>query len=127
MKNIAVPVNKDGNIDEHFGHCEYYSIYSVAEDGTVTISETFEAPQGCGCKSNIASVLAAKDVTMMLAGSIGNGAVNVLAMQNIGVVRGCQGKADDVVKLFVEGQLVDSGVNCSAHGHNHGEGHNCSH
>lgn len=50
----------------------------------------------CGCKSNIASILAEMGVSMMLAGNMGDGAVNVLNHSGIDVVRGYQGNVKDV-------------------------------
>jgi predicted Fe-Mo cluster-binding NifX family protein len=52
---VAVPT-KDNFVDDHFGHCAYYTIFTI-EGGKVISTETLPSPQGCGCKSNIASVL----------------------------------------------------------------------
>lgn len=43
------------------------------------------------------------------------------------VVRGCSGKADDVVKLFIDGLVKDSGSSCHQHESHHQNGHECSH
>lgn len=116
---IAVPVKEDFSIDEHFGHCAFYQIYTISENNEILFIETTDSPQGCGCKSNIAETLSKKGVTVMLAGGIGNGAINVLSGQGIQVVRNCEGKALDNVKAFVEGALVDGGETCSTHDHEH--------
>ena len=58
---------KDGRIDDHFGHCAYYTIFTV-ENGQITAEETMASPEGCGCKSGIAPVLAEKGVIVMLGG-----------------------------------------------------------
>ena len=86
---IALPTRGD-SIDSHFGHCEYYTIYTV-QDSKIISEEMLSSPPGCGCKSNIASVLAKMDVHMMLAGNMGDGAVTVLNNSGIDVVRGCEG------------------------------------
>jgi predicted Fe-Mo cluster-binding NifX family protein len=112
---IAVPV-RDGYVNEHFGHSDTYSVYSVSEDRKVTFSELVTAQEGCGCKSGIADVLARKGVTLMLAGNIGAGAINHLYFSGIEVVRGCTGKAEDVVQSFLEGNVEDSKQTCSHHG-----------
>jgi predicted Fe-Mo cluster-binding NifX family protein len=126
---IAVPVNGNNQIDGHFGHCELYKVYSIAENGEINDAQTIPSPQGCGCKSNIASVLASQGVTVMLAGGIGEGAINVLKHSGIDVVRGCEGNADMVVKLFVAGKVTDSGSSCQLHEQHHGDGqdHVCNH
>ena len=56
MKRIAVPA-RDGHIDDHFGHCDHYLIYSVEEKKIIDI-QRMESPQGCGCKSGVATTLA---------------------------------------------------------------------
>ena len=30
QKKIAIPT-RGNNVDEHFGHCEYYTVYSINE------------------------------------------------------------------------------------------------
>ncbi len=130
---IAVPVTSDNQIDGHFGHCDSYGVYTISEGNEITDISRVKSPEGCGCKSDIASVLSSDGVTVMLAGGIGGGAVNVLNSNGIEVVRGCSGNATDVVKLYVSGLVEDTGSNCNHHGdhhhhdHDHGHSHNCSH
>ena len=89
---IAVPT-RDNVVDSHFGHCAYYTIYTI-EDNKVTAKETLPSPQGCGCKSNIAPTLHNMGVEIMLAGNMGEGAKNVLRNNSIAVIRGCSGPVD---------------------------------
>lgn len=121
---VAIPTR--GNVvDEHFGHCEMYTVFSVSDNKKITGSEIVPSPQGCGCKSNIASVLHEMGVTVMLAGNMGEGAYNVLNYNGIEVFRGCSGNINNVIEDYVNGKLADSNVNCMNHG-NH-EGHQCNH
>lgn len=110
---LALPA-REGIIDAHFGHCEYYLVYTVENDSIVS-EEKVVSPQGCGCKSNIASTLAAMGVTLMLAGNMGDGAVRVLSGQGIRVVRGCSGSLRAVAESWLAGTLKDSGETCHAH------------
>ena len=68
---IAVPVTNDDQIDGHFGHCEFYSVFTISEKNEISDVNTIPAVEGCGCKSNIAGTLAEEGVTVMLAGGIG--------------------------------------------------------
>jgi predicted Fe-Mo cluster-binding NifX family protein len=68
---ITVPVTKENQIDGHFGHCESYGVFSISEGNDIVEIKSVESPRGCGCKSDIASVLAADGVTVMLADGIG--------------------------------------------------------
>ena len=85
---IAVPT-RNNEVDDHFGHCETYTIFSVDASNQIQKIETLPAPQGCGCKSNIAEILKEEGVKVLLAGNMGNGALNVLTNQGIDVYRGC--------------------------------------
>ena len=124
MMKIALPTM--GNVvDDHFGHCEMFTVYSIDENNQVISSEVIPSVEGCGCKSGIASVLRDKGVKIMLAGNMGEGAVNVLGNNGIAVYRGCHGNVREVVDTFLAGNVADSGKSCAGH---HGEaGHQCNH
>ena len=62
---IAIPT-RNGHVDDHFGHCAEYTIVDIS-DNKIVSQQTLPSPQGCGCKSNIASTLQQMGVTMMLA------------------------------------------------------------
>ena len=124
---IAVPTKEGNQIDNHFGHCEFYSIFTI-ENNEVVNKQILQSPQGCGCKSNIAYDLADMDVQVMLAGGIGNGAVNKLAEQKIEVIRNCSGDVDVLVNDYLAGKIHDGGSNCAAHDDHHSsDAHVCNH
>ena len=110
---IAVPT-RDGVVDDHFGHCAYYTIFAIEADGSLR-STTLPSPEGCGCKSNIASVLQAEGVRVMLAGNMGAGAKNVLERHGIKVIRGQRGEVEQLVRDYLAGQVHDSGEACAHH------------
>ncbi len=120
---IAVPVTSDNHIDNHFGHCEFYNVFTISDENKIVDTQILKSPQGCGCKSDIAPVLASKGVTVMLAGGIGTGAINVLGNSGIKVVRGCSGNVAEVVSQYVAGSIIDSGLSCQSHDHDHVCGH----
>ncbi len=111
---LAIPT-REGMVDDHFGHCAYYTIVTLDEQKNVVKSERLDSPEGCGCKSNIASVMQEMGITLMLAGNMGMGAYNKLNEHGITVIRGCHGKVEDVLKAYVDGQLSDSMESCDHH------------
>jgi predicted Fe-Mo cluster-binding NifX family protein len=127
MMKIAVPVTSENQIDSHFGHCESYGVFTISEKKEITSIESVKSPQGCGCKSDIASILASDGVSIMLAGGIGGGAINVLNNSGIEVIRGCSGNALEVVKQYLAGLVEDSGSSCHQHESHRQDGHQCSH
>ena len=110
---IAVPT-REGRVDDHFGHCDHYTIYTI-EGKEILARETLPSPQGCGCKSNIASTLAEMGVEVMLAGNMGEGVKNKLSSAGIRVVRGCRGDVEVLVKTYLMGFVFDSGLSCDHH------------
>lgn len=112
---IALPTKEDGTIDSHFGHCQFYTICTLDANRQPISFERMDSPVGCGCKSDIAPKLHDMGVEVMLAGNMGDGAVNVLNRNNIKVVRGCSGKVQDVVNAYLSNTLNDSGISCHEH------------
>lgn len=123
MKKVAIPINENNHVDDHFGHCKYYEIYTFSDDNKILDIKTLPSEEGCGCKSNIASVLAGEGVQLMLAGGIGAGAINVLNKWGIDVIRGCSGDVETLLQHYIAGLVNDSGVTCTEHG----AAHECSH
>lgn len=122
---IAVPT-RGNQVDDHFGHCEMYTVFTMDEKNkSILNTEILPSPQGCGCKSNIASTLKEKGVTMLLAGNMGNGALNVLKNSGIEVIRGCSGDVRILAETYMKDALTDSGESCNHHGDSNNEGHQC--
>lgn len=119
---VAIPTRNNA-VDDHFGHCAGYTVYTIGEDNQIQSKETLPSPEGCGCKSNIASVMQEMGITVMLAGNMGNGALNVLGNHGIKVYRGCSGNTDELLRQYLSGAINDSGESC----HAHEEGHQCNH
>lgn len=109
----------NGEIFQHFGHCEQFKIYTV-EDNSVVSSEVVSAiGSGHGA---LAGFLKNLNVDVLICGGIGGGARNALAQANIELYPGANGSADLCVAALLGGRLVyDPDTVCS----HHGEGHDC--
>ena len=114
MEKIALPT-RNGAVDDHFGHCECYTIFTLDADRRIAGRQTLPAAEGCGCKSDIAPRLHAMGVDVMLAGNMGDGAKNVLQRNGIAVIRGCHGPVEEVVAAYLAGRIADSGDACAHH------------
>ena len=124
MIKIAIPTS--GNmVDHHFGHCEMYTVISSDDNRNITGTESLPSPHGCG-SNRILPVFFKNWESAMLAGGIGEGAIQVLNMHGVQVIRGCSGNVNQLAEKYLQGTLTDQGVSCAQHEH-HGEGHNCSH
>jgi len=111
---IALP-SRQNLIDDHFGHCEHYTIFTIDNNKEIVSQEKLASPAGCGCKSNIAQTLSEMGVEIMLAGNMGEGAINVLRSAGIEVLRGCSGDVKETTLNWLNGSLVDSGDSCHEH------------
>ena len=109
---VALP-SKESQVDSHFGHCEIFTIFTIDENKQIVSREQLDPPKGCGCKSNIAASLAQMGVTVVLAGNIGSGALNLLTAHGIRVYRGCSGDLLEVARAWLAGNITDFGTVCS--------------
>lgn len=116
---IAIPT-KDNFVDDHFGHCEYYTIFEIDDDKNIVSQQRFDSPVGCGCKSNVIPLLVNEGVSLMLAGNMGAGAYQRLLTSGISVIRGCSGSVKDVFNSWLADGVTDSGIGCVT-------SHNCGH
>ncbi len=85
------------------------------DKNTIVSQEVLTPPPGCGCKSDIVPQLARLGDSVMLAGNMGGGAVNVLANHGIQVIRGCSGSVREVAQAWLAGRVDDSGASCQSH------------
>ena len=51
MKKLAIPT-REGMVDDHFGHCAYYTIVTLDEQNQVMNQERLDSPEGCGYRGN---------------------------------------------------------------------------
>ena len=125
MKRIAVTY-ENGEIFQHFGHTEQFKVYEV-EDGNILKSEIIGSDgNGHGA---LAGLLDDKGIDVLICGGIGGGAQAALQDHGIELCAGASGDADEAVKAYLRGELVNTGANCSHHGEGHScgdhEGHSC--
>ena len=114
---------ENGQIYQHFGHCENFKVYTV-EDGKV-VDEKVENANGSG-HGALAGFLKEMDIEVLICGGIGGGAQMALAQAGIRLFGGVMGEADAAVAALLEGNLAyNANVQCNHHGHSHGEGHTC--
>ena len=108
---IAVPVNETGNLDTHFGHCRYFSLLT-AEDGQVVSEELMQPPPHE--PGILPRWLAQQAVTDVLAGGMGNRAIELFNQHNIRVYTGApEMLAQELVKKFLDSSLEFKGNHCN--------------
>ena len=122
MKRIAVTY-ENGEVFQHFGHTEEFKVYEV-EDGKIVNSEIIGS-NGSG-HGALAGLLGENRIDVLICGGIGGGAQAALTERGIELCAGASGNADEAVKAYLRGELVNTGANCNHHGEDHSCGeHSC--
>lgn len=112
---------ENGQIYQHFGHCEEFKIYDL-EDGKI-VSSRVENAAGSG-HGALAGFLKNLGVDVLICGGIGGGAQMALAESGIRLYGGVSGDADAAAEALAAGTLqYNANVQCTSHGH--GAGHSC--
>lgn len=118
---------KDEEVFQHFGHTEFFKIYEI-EDSKITNSKVVST-NGKG-HGELATFLKESEVSALICGGIGSGAINALQAANIKVYGGCSGSVTDRINEYLNNTLVfNSNPTCNHHDANHkcGSGnHSCS-
>ena len=47
---VAVPVTSKNQIEDQFGHCEFYNIYTISEKNDILNVQTLKSEQVFRCK-----------------------------------------------------------------------------
>lgn len=108
---IAVPTNNN-HLSQHFGHCEKFAIFEIAENKIERETYLTPPPHQPGV---LPQWLASKGVTHVITGGIGQRAVSLFNSQNITVISGAEEKnAERLVNEFIYNRLK-TGVNSCDH------------
>ena len=112
---------QNGQIFQHFGHCEAFKFYTV-ENNAVVSSEVISAV-GSG-HGALAGFLKTHGADTLICGGIGGGARTALAEAGVELFPGASGSADAAVQSLLNGTLIFNPDTVCSH-HHHGEGHDC--
>lgn len=120
-KCIAVPM-ENGVLCAHFGHCETFAIVEVKDNKIVGIKEQTPPEHVPGLYPRWVAQFGVTDV---IAGGMGQKAVDLFNEQKINVFAGAPEKAaKELVEDFLAGNLSLSANYCNHDEHHHG---GCSH
>ncbi|WP_442871713.1 NifB/NifX family molybdenum-iron cluster-binding protein [Anaerocolumna sp. MB42-C2] len=116
---IAVTVDENNNVFQHFGKSDQFKIYEIC--GEELVSKTTLSSNGSG-HSELVTLLSAQKVNVLICGGIGMGAMEGLMEAGILVVPGANGDADVVTAAYLDGSLAEgTEANCDHHDHHEGD------
>lgn len=107
---------------QHFGHCEAFMIYEIADNAVV--SSEVVGTGGDGHEA-LAGFLRRHGVDTLICGGIGGGARMALAQAGIELYPGVTGDADAAVDALLKGCLDYNPDTMCNHHHEGGEHHSC--
>jgi len=110
-KRIAVPT-ENGKLCAHFGHCEQFAIYDV-EDHSVTKEIFLEPPPHE--PGLLPAWIAGHGVTDVIAGGMGQRAINLFNGHKINVFVGAQLKTPKELAQDLVNGTLDAGANYCDH------------
>lgn len=115
---MKIAIASEGNfVSAHFGHCEGFEIYEV--EGSSIVKNEFVANPGHR-PGFLPVFLKDLGVNVIIAGGMGATAQELFMQNGINVIVGAEGKKDEVIKIYVDGQLHSTDSVCDRHEH-HGE------
>lgn len=118
-KKIAIPM-ENGALCPHFGHCQYFAIANVENNQITEVQKQTPPAHEPGLYPKW---VAAFGVTDVIAGGMGQKAIELFNEQNINVFVGAPMKAAvDIVNDFMAGNLQLNANYCN---HEEGHEHNC--
>ncbi len=98
---IAVPYDR-GKIDPHFGHSQYFEIYTI--ENKEIIGKMNIPSKGSGHEHMIGLMKRMK-VNAVIAGNMGKKAILGLKEANITTYIGLSGSVEDAILRYIDGEL----------------------
>lgn len=109
-KKIAIPIDSSGRLDEHFGHCKFFSLIEV-KNGVIVSEEKVEPPPHE--PGLLPKWLSQKGVSDIIAGGMGQRAIQLFNHFGVNAFVGAPKlTAKVLVKGFIEENLSFSANYC---------------
>lgn len=105
---IAVAAYQD-QVSEHFGHCLSYVLFTV--DNKKVVKKT-TLPNPGHSPGVLPPFLASHHVNVIIAGGMGQKAIDLFDEHQIETIVGAKGKVDDAITAYLAGELRSSGSVC---------------
>jgi predicted DNA-binding protein (UPF0251 family)/predicted Fe-Mo cluster-binding NifX family protein len=111
---IAFPTNDNVAVEEHFGHCKVFAIFTV-KDKEIVKKEYINSP--VHQPGLLPKFLGELNTTAIITGGMGQMAINLFKEANIEVILGARGTIEANLNEYLGGDLYSTGSACT-HDHN---------
>ena len=110
IKKIAIPIDVDGMLDAHFGHCKYFALIDLENDAIVKEDKVIPPPHEPGL---LPRWLGEKGVTDIIAGGMGQKAIQLFNQGGINAFVGAPKiTARELVEAHISGALTFTANYC---------------
>ncbi len=110
MKKIAVPIDNNEILDAHFGHCKSILLINIQDNKVVSEEKVVPPPHEPGL---LPRWLAEKGVTDIIAGGMGQKAIQIFNQNNVNVFVGAPKlQAAEIIKGYIENTLTFTANYC---------------
>ena len=110
IARIAVPIDNNGMLDNHFGHCKFMSIMDVEDGKIISEDKVVPPPHEPGL---LPKWLADKGATDILAGGMGQKAIQLFNQAGVNAFVGAPKlSAKELVEGFIAEELDFSANYC---------------
>ncbi len=116
VKKISFPTSDKVTVDEHFGHCKEFVVYTIEENEVKEVKYVIPPEHTPG---SFPKFLGEQGVDVIITGGMGAMAVNLFKQQNIDVVLGAKGRIDVNLSEYLGGFLTSKGSMCDHDAHSH--------
>ena len=124
MKQIFAVPTANEKLTQHFGHSEKFAVVEV-ENNKITKVEFLEPP--IHEPGSYPAFLAEKGVQVIIAGGMGQRAIDLFTQNNIEVFLGIDSdNPTKLVELYLEDKMKSGSNKCDDDHHGHGDHHNDS-
>lgn len=98
-QTIAIPVNEQGILDAHFGHCKFFVLIHTKDDEILSMEKITPPPHEPGV---LPRWLAGQGTTDVIAGGMGQRAIQIFNQHGVNVFVGApQRSAEALVEGFL--------------------------
>jgi predicted Fe-Mo cluster-binding NifX family protein len=101
-----------GEVCEHFGYCELFTIYDVENE---QITKKMELANPGHRPGFLPAFLSDHGINVIIAGGMGSGAVNLFIERQIATITGACGNVDSVINKWLSRELKSTGSVCNEH------------
>ncbi len=106
---IVFPTNDKETVEEHFGHCKQFAIFTVKNKEIIDTEYLDAPPHQPGL---LPKFLGEQNTSVIITGGMGQRAIDLFKAQDVEVILGARGKIEDNLNEYLSGDLYSSGVPC---------------